>query len=389
MSIFDQKLTNAEILLNGYYPDDPDYRSYLRSLVIQDAIAEKEACRAAEAAERELEEQYRRQVQLEKDLESFRNEAKELFEEDERKSPIDQVCEDAELFLDIGYTSEKKLKEMLSGEGYPDALIEQCLACIRPDWKENALTAAKEYITDKYDVREELRLFLEEEGFTEEEREYAVNALVQVWRENAVSLAKEIMKADALSRKKLVEELLFWKVAEEDAVYAADHCGIIWARSAVRNLRGYAAENGGTDKITWADAKGRLRQEGFTEEESREAMAILGIDEISLALKEAERWIAERDDDLQRKSPKRVELYLTTSGYSREQIRYALMNGNWSAHASSLIRALMRQRRRGPKEMTMTLEALGFCYPELSEALADNAVLWEKSAEEVLAEASQ
>ena len=420
MSIFDPILTNAEILINGYYPNDDDYRYYLMSLVIRDSINEKKAKKLAKQLEADLR---RAQVELERA-------ALEIQEENAKAERESDAQHFLNFYLGLNGFSKKSLKEKLIDRGFTEKESQHAIDQCGADWKKQALKSTK-WKVERYDfLIPSIRDFLQSEGFTEEEIEYAIehcgtDPLDQVakkakeinekehcsrmaveymllqygfskeevssgteragilWKNNAFYQAEKLIEEKPYSRKKLIEALMERGFTKTEAEYGTDLAENHWERVAAKVLTKYEKRTGKDGSIPYAEAKGKLEQEGFTPEEIECALKANGLSQIALALREAIRWIKENKEDLQRKTPRALERRLQVQGFSEEQIDYAMKNLDWRVLGKRYLMTWLAKANRRPAIALRGLIAQGYDYPDAYNAVVDCSAIWGKTEDDV------
>ena len=91
----------------------------------------------------------------------------------------EKIVERAKEYLEVFYFSENDLKEQLEFEGFQSDDVSDALAKLSVDWRQQALSAAKEYL-DRNPVTmkgELFNLLTLAKGFTDEDAQYAVDSI--------------------------------------------------------------------------------------------------------------------------------------------------------------------------------------------------------------------
>lgn len=139
--------------------------------------------------------------------------------------------------------------------------------------EQNALKAAKNYLSIMPFSREGLINQLEYEGYTNSEVTYAVENCGADWNEQAVKSAKNYLNVSAFSRSGLIGQLEYEGFTSSQAEYGVANCGANWNEQAVRCAKAYL------DIMTFS-REGLIQQleyEGFTHEQ-----AVYGVEQNGL-----------------------------------------------------------------------------------------------------------
>lgn len=134
------------------------------------------------------------------------------------------------------------------------------------------------------------------------------------WNEQALRAAKEYLSYGSFSRSGLIEQLKYDKYTDDQARYAAEHCGANWQEQAEKEVKTYLASSG-------FSRKGLIEQliyDGYNEEEARIAVDKSDVQWKYQAFREAQTYL-----DTGAYSKDELIEQLEYDGFTHEEAAYA------------------------------------------------------------------
>ncbi len=180
----------------------------------------------------------------------------------------------AKEYLTYNGYSYKGLSDQLSYDGYSEDAIQYAVDNCGADWQEQAIKLAEEELQYASFSSSGLVEQLTYDGFSKEEAETAVEALKDInWNEQAVKSADSSAQYNNLSKKGTVEQLEYEGFSNEQATYGADNCSADWNEEAAAAAQDYLDYNSMSKKELLEQL---VDYDGFSEEEASYALEKVG-----------------------------------------------------------------------------------------------------------------